>query len=57
MTSIRCGGFEPKMPKEEEEGGNEEPELVDTEGLGEVPVAVNKTALMEVGFWYTTLNI
>ena len=46
------------MPKEEEEGSKEEPKLVETEeGLGEVPVAVNKTALMEVSFLYTTLNI
>ena len=45
------------MPKEEEEGSKEEPESVETEGLGEVPVAVNKTALMEVSFLYTTLNI
>merc|ERR1719341_1990522 len=47
LTSIRCGGFEPKMPREEFEGRKEEPELVETEHLGEIPVAVNKTALMK----------
>ena len=57
MTSIRCGGFQPKMLKEENEGNKEEegaerkeePELVENvEDVGENPVAVNATALIEV---------
>ena len=55
MTSIRCGGFQPKLQEEEKEEAEsseeekEEPELVgDNEDLGEIPVAINKTALLEV---------
>ena len=54
MTSIRCGGFQPKLQEEEkEEAGiskekEEEPELVGDENLGEIPVAINTTALLEV---------
>ena len=56
MTSIRCGDFQPKMLKEENEGNKEaegarrkeEPELVEDENVGENPVAVNATALIEV---------
>ena len=78
MTSIRCGGFQPKLQEEEkeergsskeeeeeeeeeekeekeeeqeekEEEEEEEPELVgNDEDLGEIPVAINKTALLEV---------
>jgi len=53
LTSIRCGGFQPKMLKEENEGNKdeqearmrEEPELVENEDLGEKPVLVNATAV------------
>ena len=53
MTSIRCGGFQPKIPKEEDveasnaEGARrkEEPQLVEIEHAGENSVAVNATAL------------
>jgi len=51
LTSIRCGGFQPKKEakEEKEEGGSsrEEPELVENEDVGEIPVAINATALME----------
>jgi len=49
LTSIRCGGFKPKILKEEDtEKSNEEPELVElNEDVGENHVALNATALTE----------